>query len=1390
MDIKAALHLAKRGRKVSLFNDIFAVQTPRMNRIPFIFFLICSALLHAQSPLVETISIEHGLSQGFVPAICQDDDGFLWVGTKNGLNRYDGYQFQVFKNDPFDSLTLSNNEIIAFHMLGDFLVLMNNGLQIQLLHRKTQRFYSLWSTTKFGYLQKFFPIGKNTIGLLGIQDQTVCLYKAYWPEDIIKQIEKGAKPADLVQLELVEKRPDMLDAEIAPDGKKIWIYTGKQLLVRDLQSGKTQQLNVPVFRSTPSMSIPLRGKIIFDPAGAICVFQQNEVARFDGHKWSLHTLPFSQVEFFYTDHKNGYLWLLTGHTLYGVDFREQSSEVKPAWELPFDQPLTAIHVDQYGNVWMGTNAHGIRKFSLRTGTFRNYFKGFSIYCQPVFNEKKHVLMGDVRRNQFFFKLLDLDRGQEVPLSSLGVPNAMIRQKVITENGLFWMTDGRWPKQLTCLDPEKGIQQSFAVPSDFKVVLPVLRYDERGEIWIITATQMARFDMASRRFSIFNNPDQLSEMETIAAERDATGTWWIGTDNGLYKAEPETGASGETFRFSKMRVEKGKRNSLLTNSIKSLLIDPDDPNILWIGTNGQGMSRLDIDKNQFTHYTTKEGLPDDVVYGILADDENPHNLWLSTNRGLARFNPATELFQYFFKSDGLQDNEFNTFASYKSRSGKLFFGGVNGLTVFNPKDLRIENIPPKVHLTGLKINGEDVKPHDAATAIDKDIAFLERLELPFSKNNLVFQFAAMDYTKPQRNQFAYYLEGAEEEWAHRGFEHSAQYLNLSPGTYTFRVKAANSSGVWNEQPIALIVVIHAPWYRTGWAYLVYVLLLAGTVFLIYKNQLRRKLEQAEAKRLKGLDEFKTRFFTNITHEFRTPLTVILGITERLTAANGSLPVGEEGLAKHDSQNSLGLIKRSGENLLRLINQILDLAKLESNALKMNFVQGDMLPYLRYISESLHSLASVKNITLQVESSETEIVMDYDPERLLQIVHNLLSNAIKFTPPDGKIWLRVAITADHWLHLTVEDSGVGIPAEELPLLFDRFFQAKNQEHTKAGGTGIGLSLTRELVRALNGEISAASPVPGSDQGTIFTIKLPMANKAPKSEAILPAPTPQIAEPSNLQDLSQAKSEIPKASKLAADEERSPQILLIEDNPDVMHYLAACLQTQYALDFAYDGQAGIEKALETIPDLIISDVMMPEKDGFQVCDFLKNDERTSHIPIILLTAKADVENRIAGLKRGADAYLSKPFHEAELLVWIQQLIARRRILQARYSNLTAELPALKPSETQEELVLEDAFIQKFKTILEDHYTEPDLTVEHFCRKMGVSRAQLYRKLAALTNRSLTEHLNAYRLDKAYRQLLAGGMTVSEVAFNVGYNDPKYFGRLFAETYGSPPSTFLPKS
>ncbi|MCG8326876.1 MAG: ATP-binding protein [Chitinophagales bacterium] len=544
--------------------------------------------------------------------------------------------------------------------------------------------------------------------------------------------------------------------------------------------------------------------------------------------------------------------------------------------------------------------------------------------------------------------------------------------------------------------------------------------------------------------------------------------------------------------------------------------------------------------------------------------------------------------------------------------------------------------------------------------------------------------------------------------------------------------------------------------------------AQKAMIAREKETARQLEVMNEK-LKGLDQMKNRLFTNITHEFRTPLTVMLGMAEQLESSAEN--------TNEKSQRKLALIRRNGRSLLNLVNQMLDLSKIEDNKLKVDLIQSDIVAYIRYLTESFHSMANAQNVILQTSTDEKEIIMDYDPEKIRQILSNLLSNALKYTPSGGRVMVKIAASEDKkHLVLAVRDTGAGIPKEDLPNIFDRFYQA-DDTIAKAGGTGIGLALTKELIKLLDGDIRVESEL---EKGTTFIMQLPITQSA----ELLDQEVEHFAQaPLVIPTMIETKLESNKTPSSS----KQPTLLIVEDNPDVVEYLTDCLESEYQLIHAYNGRIGIEKALELVPDIIISDVMMPEKNGFELCDALKNDERTSHIPIILLTARADVESRISGLKRGADAYLAKPFHREELLAVLAQLVELRSKLRARYAQLPMEAPGTPSPVSQEpEYSMEDAFLKKASALIHDNIANPTFAVQEFCKALGMSYPVVYRKLSALTGRSPALYIREIRLNHAKGLLQSTDFTVSEIAYDCGFNDPKFFSRVFSKEFGQSPSVF----
>ncbi len=760
-------------------------------------------------------------------------------------------------------------------------------------------------------------------------------------------------------------------------------------------------------------------------------------------------------------------------------------------------------------------------------------------------------------------------------------------------------------------------------------------------------------------------------------------------------------------------------------------------------------------------------------------------------------------------DGLQSNEFNTGAYCKSKSGEMFWGGIRGLNYFYPEDIVDNPHPPAMAVTRCKILSQSESNQDSSAIFHKTIFENSALTLSHRDNIITFEFAALDFSAPEKNQYAYKMENFDKDWIHAGTGRAATYSNLPPGDYTFRVKGANNDGVWNETGASAKLTITPPWWKTWWAYMIYGVTIIATIYFIRSYELNRiqlknrlRVEQVEAEKLREVDQMKSRFFANISHEFRTPLTLILGQIDSVLAT----------ISDKQGQSKLEIASRNARRLQRLINQLLDLSKLEAGSMALKATRANLVLFLKNLVASFEHFAEQKQISLQFETTLDEIVLDYDPEKLEKVFYNLLSNAFKFTPPGGEVSVQLSVNSsqlsakqlvtDHWLLITVKDTGLGISAEHLPHVFDRFYQADtstgsvhNQE-----GSGIGLALAKELVELHHGEIFVTSEV---GVGTEFVVKLPLGSASSE-------PSRVISE--QLSVTSDEKSEERGAEgeeRGAESEERSARgeqleisneepatndqqqatsikeiVLLVEDNTDIRTYVREQLQSGYRVIEAADGEDGITKAREAIPDLIITDVMMPKMDGYQMSRLLRQDEKTSHIPIIMLTAKAALDDKIIGLETGVDDYLLKPFSAKELLARVRNLISLRRQLRQRFSTATI----IKPSEVAATSV-DQAFLQRVIAAIETHISDEHFGVEELAKKVNMSSSQINRKLHGLIDQPASQLIRSMRLQRAADLLKQNAGTVTEIAYQVGFSDQAHFARSFKKQFGCAPSEFRKK-
>ena len=816
--------------------------------------------------------------------------------------------------------------------------------------------------------------------------------------------------------------------------------------------------------------------------------------------------------------------------------------------------------------------------------------------------------------------------------------------------------------------------------------------------------------------------------------------WLATSKGVFTFDTQT----REYNLVKATAD------LEVNTLAK-----DKEGTLWLGTMQNGLKKLSVGADS-TSTPDASNLPYTLIDKITIGKEN--ELWLSTQSGIYFLDKSVKShtdghFQVYSKEDGLTFNSFYLHGFTTLPDGTLLLGQKNQFYRILPKCLTNPKTVAPVYLTSFQLLGQQ-----EPTPIQK----LDKLELDYDENFFTIHFSSLTYCQADKVRFTYKMEGLDDNWTITNpREFYQNYTNLDAGNYTFRIHRTGYAA--DEQQ--LHITIHPPIWLSIPAYIIYSLLGLSILIGIYRFQLKRQRERQDAQTLKEIDTFKNETYTNISHEIRSPLTLIMGITEQLQNEN----VGDLIYRKLEG------IKNNGNRILGLVNQILDLRKLEAGKFKVKFVQKEIVGLLKYAGQNVEPLIAKKNINFQQTIEFNSLVMDHDPDNLFSVISNLLDNAIKFTPKGGMIFYSVE-QKNNQLLIEITDTGHGIAKEDLPKIFDRYVGTDGPNYT---GTGIGLSLTKALVELMGGSITVNSTL---GKGSKFSVWLPITQKASMvnvdNSYALPNPIQVVSKPIVLPNLP------------IDTESDKPIVLIVEDNLEIAQMVGAMFDDKYQLAFATDGKEGFDKAMKFIPDLIISDVMMPLMDGFELCESLKVNTLTSHIPIILLTAKVADESKIAGLKRGADKYLTKPFNQTELLLSVHNALENRKALKVHYLAKFEEQPTQKTKTIKTiegiDFDLEDAFIQELLSVLEQKSHDCDYTVENLWKDLGLSESNLNRKLNVVLGISGGKALRIFRFHKAKTLLTTTTLTISEIAFEIGYKDPSYFSRLFKEQYKMTPSKF----
>lgn len=1383
---------------------------------------------YAQDVNFKHLTSDNGLSQNFISSILQDSKGFMWFGTKDGLNRYDGYSFVVYQHDPFDTTTISANYITAlFEDRHGYIWVgtLNGGLNCY--DRNTEIFHHI-------YYRSVGLDNFNTNEIKSIaEDKNGNIWIATRNDRLFRIIpnHKNLFAVTYTQYRHEENNSKSLSSNntttLFRDSKGIlWVGTDNGLNKFDLNSDSFTHFKIQVKNSkAPSSQYDQSVSAIYESKnGAFWIGTASGLVKFERgigtyklypHEFEIYRYGWGNIIAISEDH-NGKLWLATPGELMRFDPSINSYDY--FLNDPFNpksvsfSSISSLCTDKTGIVWVGTAGMGINLYDYKANRFSTLLKkkepasritGFSV--RPILEEKADIVWISTavlyRWNRKTGELKSYETRSDMP-DEFG--NTGVWTMIKSADGKIWTatTEG-----LYRYDPatEKAKQYKFN-PADNsglpqKEVYAVFE-DQQRSIWIATEYYFSKLiDIEKGTFQNFRYQPAPSNNEQVRPVicQDKKGIFWLGTNEGLLRFD----FKNKTFQTFKNDPKNPQ--SLSNDFIKSIYIDNhESENILWIGTAGGGLNRFDVDKNSFTQFLERDGLPNNVVYGILPDANG--NLWLSTNKGLSKFDTKDKTFRNYDVNDGLQSNEFNTGAYYRSKKGELFFGGINGLNYFYPEAIKDNPYKPEIVLTNLKIHDQNISIKDDNSVLQKTISETNQLELSYKNDVITFEFAALDYSAPEKNQYAYILENFNTDWIYSGTVRSATYTNLPPGEYIFRVKGSNNDGVWNEAGISLTLIITPPWWSTWWAYILYGVLFLFALYLIRRYELNRlnlknqlKIEKVSTDSLRNLDQLKSHFFANISHEFRTPLTLILGQVESVMSSG--IETKEKG--------KLQVANRNARRLLTLINQLLDLSKLEAGSMELNAGQHNIVSFLKSLFYSFESLAETQKITLKFESELEKIPVVFDPDKMEKVFYNLVSNAFKFTPEQGEIKVSITIrkaeffsasstggsifnqvrddNTKGFVEIKIKDTGKGIPAESLSHIFDRFYQVDGSSTREHEGTGIGLALTKELVELHKGKIAVSSK---EGEGTEFIIYFPIGDLKKKNEKSYELPVSISAQENILTDV-----EISEAELLPTSDHQPPSpglqlptsagnqeiILVVEDNSDVRTYIREQLENDFKIIEAGNGEEGISIAQNEIPDLIITDVMMPKLDGYQFSKAIRNDEKTSHIPIIMLTAKAGLDDKIQGLEIGVDDYLTKPFSAKELKVRVKNLIYQRKQLRKRFSTSTI----IKPSEVTA-VSVDKTFLDKVIKTIENNFEDEKFSVDKLADGMNMSVSQLTRKLNALIDQPPGQLIRSFRLQRAADLLKQNSGTVAEICYKVGFNDQAYFSRAFKKQFGCSPSEY----
>lgn len=1341
-----------------------------IRRIHLFLLFILMQQLHAQDNVfVQHLGIDRGLSNNAVTSIYQDHNGFMWFGTYDGLNQYDGYSFKVFRNIIGDSSSIGDNHIVAIAGDGNHNVWVGCEKGLYLYNSSQGKF----STPSFKTLKNEWVIssGKfiSQLCTVGNGDEVLASISGYGLIAFEKNTQKGVQ----VSLEKSLGKAAYSVASFAVDSvrKVVWVWVDNVGLC---QYDIKKKMLHPIALSNGGsgcMTVGADGRLWLGNAQGLFLYNEGTKTFSEnimpGRYRVMQVMEDRQRNLWIASDGGG-VWTLPHGTSQPAPYLSRKGA-----PLVNSNAVYALYEDADERKWIATLRGGINVIQPRTNSFTHI--NYNAADQP--NENKNFILSfceDLKGNLWVgtdgagLRYWDRTTGQYIRYThDAANPNSISSDFVtgITRDSRNDLWIATWFGGVNRLKQgSAGFEHFRCFNTDTKAYEEnawLIYEDAQKRLWASCANNGALylFNREANQFELFD----ATVMNLQCLEEDKAGQFWGGTYGGLIRIDREN-----------------KKNQRFAIGRTVRCIHEDKRKNFWVGTEGGGLLLFDREHGTYQQFTSSDGLPSNTILRILEDDDG--NLWLSTYNGLCKFNPASKIFKNFSQSDGLQSNQFSFNAGTALKSGEFVFGGINGFNIFHPDSVSDKKEMPPIFLTGLRINNSST--NDISSYVTKrDLEKVVQISLPYDQAILSLDFVALAYSGADKIKYAYFLEGWDKGWNYANNSRTANYSRLQEGNYIFKVKVASADGVWGDETRLLTVIVTPPWYRTWWAYFMYALVVfgGGYLYLLYSKRQERlkyevKLAHLEKEKEKESTERKISFFTHISHEFRTPLTLIINPLKDLASAKGDSP----------EKTSILKIYRNARRLLSLVDQLLLFRKVESVDQQLRLERFDIVDVCREIVLSFSHLAQSRKIDFLFEDNGNKSLIYGDKEKIEIILYNLVSNAFKYTPSGGKVTLLTEEQGEE-VHVLVKDSGTGIPAEIGDKIFDSFYRVENGTRVAQTGFGIGLYVSQKLAAAHNGKIVHQN-LPGG--GAEFRLILPK-EKDPAQSPYIKEDIEDKTQPTILQELVEEPEPEVETASPAAQPNRSqvidkltsdlPSLLVIDDNPEIRSYIKEIFSDAYIIYEAEDGPEGYELAAREVPDIVICDVRMKKMDGVEVCRKIKQTPSIAHIPVLLLTASSSDETKLQGLEEGAEDYISKPFDRSMIVARVQNILKGRNHLQQYFFNAVTLKPTVKVAGEHKE------FVERCIMVVEENLDDSDFTVEKFCKRIGMSHPALYKKVRSVSGLTVNVFIRYIRLRKAAELLITTNKTITEVAYMTGFTDVRYFREQFFGLFKIKPSDYV---